>query len=441
MKKLFTLLGFVLFSVVLVAQRPSGTNVTTLWEKTFATDNLPDYIGTGSNCHAMTFGMMNGNPYLYVVTREPGYLGTHILNPATGEEVGMLINPSDELLDQGSFAINAVEVDEDGVIFVSNMAYQAGKRLNVYMYKNHTAEPKLVYSGPPVAVASKPRLGDRFSITGKYSDGSAKLYFADYGLTIARPQSNLYVLKLVADPGAAGEYVCELDGGAAKVIEVNPDPDCKNNNLALYLSVGSGYYWMSTTGGLYYNNGTTGSQIYYNQFINRSTGISYVGEKNGRHYMAYYEWEPGIAYLVSYTLPETEGGARIEAVTPGLLNPALMTQNAYGYGGVVVSWRGAHPIIYFLVYNYGIGAYEVSTIDTGIKALVADQYAVKQNGSVLQVTGKEDIQSIELVSLTGQLVAASRNSSEISAAVAKGVYLLTVKTASGQRSVQKVLIN
>ncbi|GHV59449.1 hypothetical protein FACS1894182_13560 [Bacteroidia bacterium] len=440
MKKLFTIISLLLISVVLVAQRPSGTNVTTLWEKTFVTGNLPDYIGLSSNCHAMALGMVNGNPYLYVVTREAGYEGTHILNPANGEEVGLLTPPVDD--GTSDFFINSVAVTEDGVIFVSSMAYKVGATLNVYMYKNHTAAPKLVFTGPAVTKSSSPRLGDRFFVTGKYSDGSAKFYFADYGTTIARPQSNLYVLKLIADPSTSGEYVCELEGGGPKVIETNPEPETKNNNLAIYRPVGSGYYWMSTTGGLYYNNGTTGSRIYFDQFKNRSTGPYYVGERNGKHYMAYYEWEPGIAYLVSYKLPETEGGATIEAATPDLYYDGCgISQNPYGYGDVAVDWRGAKPIIYFLGYNYGIGAYEVNSLSgTGITTPAVDKFLVKQNGNVLQVTGKEDIESIELINLTGQRIAGNHNASEISVAGEKGVYLVSIKSVSGQKTVQKVLI-
>jgi hypothetical protein len=443
MKKIFTIISFLLISVVLVAQRPSGTNVTTLWEKTAVTGNLPDYIGSSGNCHGMALGMMNGNPYLYVVTRESPYEGTHILNPATGEEVGLLQLPVDD--GSSDFFINAVEVAEDGVIFVSSMAYRVGAKLNVYMYKNHTSAPKLVFSGLTVGTASKPRLGDRFTVTGKYSDGSAKLYFADYGTTIARPQSDLYVLKLVADPGASGEYVCELDGGAAKIIDVNAHADCKNNNLAIYLPLGgNAYYWMSTTGGLYYNNGVTGSQIYYSQFKNRSTGPYYVGEKNGKHYMAYYEFEPGIAYLVSYTLPETEGGATIEAVTPNFYyDGCVIAQNPYGYGGVAVDWRGAKPIIYYLGYNYGIGAYEVNSLNgTGLTTPVpvAEKFLMKQTGNILQITGEEEIAAIELINLMGQRVVGNQHASEISTAGEKGVYIVSIKGVSGLKTVQKVLI-
>jgi hypothetical protein len=438
MKKLFTIFCLLSISVVMIAQRPSGLNVTTLWEKSAANGNLPAYIGASSNCHAMALGMMNGNPYLYVVTREPGYYGTHIVNAANGEEVGTLINPSEEYLAQGYFPINAVEVAADGAIFVCSMAQTTKNILNVYMYKSHSSAPKLVFS---MTAPSGRRLGDRFIVTGKYSDGSAKLYFADYGTAaVARPLNELYVLKLIADPSAAGEYVCALE--EVKNIESNPDPETKNNNLAIYLPVGSGYYWMSTTGGLYYNNGTTGSRIYSDQFKNRSTGPYYAGERNGKHYMAYYEWEPGIAYFVSYTLPATEGGATIEAVTPNFCyDGGDVAQNAYAYGGVAVDWRGAKPIIYYLGYNYGIGAYQVNSLsNTDIKTPVADKFSVKQNGSVLQFTGKEDIQSIELINLTGQRVASNHNASEISVAGQKGVYLVNIKSISGQQTVQKVLI-
>ncbi|MDR0833663.1 MAG: hypothetical protein LBN93_05685 [Candidatus Symbiothrix sp.] len=444
MKKLFTLLGFLLFSAGMFAQYPGGDglNVTTLWEQSDETFTNPDY-NTGGNCRGMALGMQGGTPYLYVVSRADGQLGTHILNPATGEDIGMLINPSADLMAQGQFSINTVEVSEDGVIFVSSMTGTNGKFLNVYMYKNHTAEPKLMYS---ITRPAGLRLGDRFSVTGRYSDGSAKLYFSDHSaahtVTVPTPWScTVYALKLVADPGATGEYVCELENGVPKTIDANPDPECKNANMSIYRPVGAGnaYYWMSSTGGLYYNNGSSGSRIYPDQFTNRTTRPFYVGEKNGKHYMCCFDFESQRAYLVSYTLPETSGGATIEAITPGFRTPTGNYGSAQGCAEV--AWRGAHPIIYLLAPDYGIGAYEVSTIDTGVKTIVEDQYSVKQNGSVLQVTGKEAIQSIELISLTGQQVAVSRNASEISAAVSKGVYLISIKSISGQRSVQKVLID
>jgi hypothetical protein len=286
-------------------------------------------------------------------------------------------------------------------------------------------------------------LGDRFTVKGKYSDGSAKLYFADYSndsisTGVKPPKGEVFVAKLVADPSTSGEYVFELD--EIKVIDTNPDPETKNNTLAVYSPVANGYYWMSTTGGLYYNNGTTGSRIYPTEFKNRSTSPFYVGERGGKHYTAYYEFEAGVAHLVSYTLPETAGGATIEASTPDFcFEGSGVKQNTYAYGGVAVDWRGAKPIIYYLGTNYGIGAYQVTAL-TGIETPATDNLFVKQNGNVLQVTGKEAIQSIELINLTGQRVAANHSASEITVAGLKGIYIVNIKTVSGQKIAQKVVI-
>jgi hypothetical protein len=95
-----------------------------------------------------------------------------------------------------------------------------------------------------------------------------------------------------------------------------------------------------------------------------------------------------------------------------------------------------------LGYNYGIGAYQVNSLSgTGItEPVVSDKFLIKQNGGVLQITGKEDIESIELINLTGQRVAGNHYASEISVAGEKGVYLVSIKSVSGQKTVQKVLI-
>jgi hypothetical protein len=162
-----------------------------LWGLTQANGNFPAYISTASYTRGMAYGKVNGEDRVYVVTR----FGPHrivIYNALTGDSLGVIEKPA-AAEGIGLFHLNAVDVSDDGIIFVCNMTLgsDATHPFRVYRWDSETAaaQTAISYEG------GVGRLGDMFSVNGKASDNSLTIY-AGVG------SSNKFVKFTTSDNGA-----------------------------------------------------------------------------------------------------------------------------------------------------------------------------------------------------------------------------------------------
>jgi len=145
-----------------------------LWAKTQAAGNYPVYMSTANYTRGMAYGNVNGVDRVYVATRN----GVHrivIHDAMTGDSLGVIAKPT-QAEGVGLFHINAVDVSDDGIIFVSNMTLNcdATNPFRVYSWTSESAEAQTAISYD----AGIGRMGDMFSVYGSASDNSLTIYAA-----------------------------------------------------------------------------------------------------------------------------------------------------------------------------------------------------------------------------------------------------------------------
>jgi hypothetical protein len=177
MKKIFNfkLTNFLTtFLLLILATAMVNAQVTTLWEKSKASGNLPGYINpTGNSERGFAYGYVGGNHRLYVVKNSP--VTVIVLNALTGDSVGTL-NVSG--ISGGTFALNDIEVSNDGIIFGCNLTTSATTTaFKVYRWNNESSTPVQVINYTGAAY----RLGDLFTVVGSASDNSLTIYAAQSG--------------------------------------------------------------------------------------------------------------------------------------------------------------------------------------------------------------------------------------------------------------------
>lgn len=158
-----------------VIPAPEPEKLITLWQQSVAAGNYPEYMST-SNYER---GMAAGNGKVYVVTR----FGAHRIvyhDAMTGAFLGEIPKPADAE-GVGLFHLNAVDVSDDGIIFVCNMSLGSDEThpFRVYRWDDETADPQTVISYE----GGVGRLGDMFSVYGRADDNSLVIYAAVSGGT------------------------------------------------------------------------------------------------------------------------------------------------------------------------------------------------------------------------------------------------------------------
>ncbi len=147
-----------------------ATQLTPLWAKTEAAGTLPAYFAPANYTRGMAYGKVNGNDRVYVVTRSGTPHRVVVYDAFTGDSLGVMEAPQPPV---GFFPVNAVDVSDDGVIFVCNMTLDAeATPFTVYRWDSETATPTAVISFS----GTTGRMGDMFSVYGKASDNTLTIY-------------------------------------------------------------------------------------------------------------------------------------------------------------------------------------------------------------------------------------------------------------------------
>jgi len=147
--------------------------VTTVWQRSKATSNLPGWFGTSDNQRGLAYGKVGGNDRVYVVNKSiPNVV---ILDAATGDSVGTLNTTG---ITGGTFPLDDIEVSSDGVIFAANLTVNAqSSPFKVYKWTGEGGTPVAVISYADSAY----RLGDHFTVTGSTTDNSIVIWAAANG--------------------------------------------------------------------------------------------------------------------------------------------------------------------------------------------------------------------------------------------------------------------
>jgi hypothetical protein len=95
--------------------------------------------------------------------------GIGVFDGDTGLYIKQLIQTNSgsanaSILSGGTFIANMVDVADDGVIYVCNLATSGAQNFRIYRWQNEDAQPTIAYSAAPTAAAGTPRWGDDFCI-------------------------------------------------------------------------------------------------------------------------------------------------------------------------------------------------------------------------------------------------------------------------------------
>ncbi|MDZ7377678.1 MAG: DUF4623 domain-containing protein, partial [candidate division KSB1 bacterium] len=343
MKKFIAVLLVLLFASMAQSQTP----ITKIWENSVAAGTLPSWFSPSGNTErGFAYGVVGGKERIYVVSRNAG-LFVRIIDAASGGPAEIDTLKIDKtVVTGGTFALNDIEVSEDGVIFACNLTVNsATTALKVYRWDSDTSNAIVVFNS---TTASSYRYGDKMTVVGSTLDNSVTIFFAASQAS-GGPEPK-HVLKLTtADNGmsftATEIPIAEKSGASPAVGPVGLGLTSlyvnSNGNYAKQFDVATGNKIGEIPGTIL---GTGSNAIRY---------IEAGGHK----------------LVVSYQYGSTKENARVVDVTSGDANAASIVEtaqlgantNANGTGDVAIKNLGDGKfVVYVLSTNNGLGAYEVN---------------------------------------------------------------------------------
>lgn len=175
--RLSTISSALLAALVLVFASPAQAQFETEWERTSredAAEPAPSWFDASTE-RGIAYGVVDGNERLYVASRAGEANQIRVLDPDTGEDLGD-VSISTSGVSEGTLAINAIDVSDDGKIVVSNLAAPVSDTnpFRVYMWAGEDAEPQTIIDYNQGSL----RLGDNIDIVGSVDDGTAVIYAA-----------------------------------------------------------------------------------------------------------------------------------------------------------------------------------------------------------------------------------------------------------------------
>ncbi len=323
-----------------VVGNPSVTpTVSTVWERSVAGTNLPDWFGLHLE-RGLAYGKVGANERVFVVSRTD-YSKVRTLNALTGADVGILDTTG---IAGGTFALNDVEASYDGVVFAANLTTNATTSpFKVYMWSSETSAPVVTVNYTSTDAV---RLGDKFTVTGNYTAGTAQIWAASATAGIPK------VYKWSMSGGIFNqtpEVITLSDNAAGGSASVGPLPNGE-------------FYWnaVGNSARKYAANGTLIGTIPGEVIATGSNAIRYINTVGGAEYVMTYQYGAGNE---NARVVEVLGGVPENAITH-VLTPSLgNAANANGAGDVSFKFNDdGTATLFVLATNNGVGAYKTSTV-------------------------------------------------------------------------------
>ena len=209
MKRFYTTLCTVL--ICLSTAQLVDAQFSTDWQLSVATANIPSWLTVDNNDRG--FAYLNGKIYIAEGS------SVRELNASDGSEVGT-INVTG--ISTGDRAISDMEVSDDGFLFACNLRVNTvSGPFRVYMWSDIAGAPSSVMDYTHVG-SPTPRLGDKCTVTGSYSDGTAEIWAA----SATTGDGRVFVFRMVDGSFSTTPSVITLSdavtGGSA---QASPLPD------------------------------------------------------------------------------------------------------------------------------------------------------------------------------------------------------------------------
>ncbi len=311
--------------------------LTTVWQKSISTGNLPSWFTTNSEERNIAYNNIGGKDRLYVVNAAHSLVPVLILDATTGDSVGTLGTTG---ISGGTFPLDDIETSSDGIIFACNLTVNAQtSAFKVYEWSNESAKPTAIISYADSAY----RLGDHITVTGSTADNSITIWAAASGKSEA-------IKFTTTDHGASFTAHVILLNGAQNI-----------GTFPKVYPAGSNFFVSSDGVGIREYDGS-------GNFLG---SIASASISSGS--MAYLTaGSPANSYILEYDYSSEL--VRVANITGGIdsaiaLTPILGTAaNLNGTGDVAFKNNSDGTVtIFVLGTNNGLGAYTFNPVITGIK--------------------------------------------------------------------------
>lgn len=323
-------------SGVLVVKEP----LISLWQRSVSTTNLPSWFGADTE-RGLAYGKTSDgteavNERVFVVNRSGG-LFVRILDAATGNDVGTLNTAG---ISGGTFALNDIGVTEDGKIIGANLTTNAStSAFKFYIWNNEASAPDTLFSYLGDAV----RLGDKFTVVGNYSAGTAEIWAAS------------------ATTGQHKVYKWTMTGGlfnsVPQVIQCSDNLTTGIASAAVGPLPNGSFYWNANgqNARKYLADGTLVGIIPNSLVATGSNAIRYLGSIGNDEYVATFAYGPGNNNVRVLRIPNGDPTA---AVLYGVTASLGSATNTNGAGDVDFKFNNDLTVdLYVLATNNGVGAY------------------------------------------------------------------------------------
>lgn len=272
---------FVLVSAMLFggySNDAKAQELNTVWERSDRTgaENLkPDWFTVGS-VRGAAYGVVNGNERFYAADRENNTI--RVMDAETGADI--VPNTPFDLsgVSGGTFGMNDVEVSDDGVIFLGNLA-SAESPFQLYWW---TEEGGAFAGSVSIDVAG--RVGDKFSVVGSVADNTVEVW-----LPVASSDPGIVHVATTDDQGANWDIETITLSGDNASIPASPDayPLDLGRSSDFYVAANGKSPTRFTSSGAY----VADSQFPASSFTGSRNGFE-AFKLNGEDHLAVYTYRP-----------------------------------------------------------------------------------------------------------------------------------------------------
>ncbi len=165
--------------------------LNTVWERTSRTgapEALPSWFTVGS-VRGMAYGSVDGNTRVYAADRANSTI--RVMDASTGADITLATAFDLSGVSGGTLPINDIEVSDDGVIFLGNLA-SASSPFRLYWW---TQEGGAYADSVTIPVGG--RVGDKFTVVGSLEDNTIEVWMAT-----ASVDPGVVYVATTADQGA-----------------------------------------------------------------------------------------------------------------------------------------------------------------------------------------------------------------------------------------------
>jgi hypothetical protein len=256
----------------------SAQDLDTVWERsdrTNAEQSKPDWFTVGS-VRGAAYGVVNGNERFYAADRENNTI--RVMDAETGTD----ITPDNAFdltgVSGGTFGMNDVEVSEDGIIFLGNLA-SAASPFRLYWW---TEEGGAYADSLTIDVAG--RVGDKFSVVGSVEDNTVEVW-----LPVASSDPGIIYVATTEDQGANWNIETITLSGDNVSIPASPDayPLDLGGSSDFYVAANGKSPTRYTSSGAY----VVDSQFPASSFTGSRNGFE-AFKLNGEDHLAVYTYRP-----------------------------------------------------------------------------------------------------------------------------------------------------